>query len=74
MPVDSERKTYAPRLGCTAMGWLATQSMEAYSLWMAWLHQPDLTLQQQIKELTPEHCRAMIRQAYQRDKADKQRS
>ena len=63
-----DRKAYGKRLSNAAMGWLAQQSMEAYSLWMAWLFQPDPELQSLILENTPDHCRELVRKAYQRDK------
>jgi hypothetical protein len=66
MPVDSERKSYGPRLTSSQMSWLATQSMRAYSWWMCWLHESDPNLQQTVKDNTPEECRALIGKAYRR--------
>lgn len=66
MTVESERKTYGARLSSAQMGWLATQSMEAYGLWMAWLFQPDPDIQQQLKDLMPGRVSDLIAKAYRR--------
>lgn len=66
MPVDSELKTYGRRMTSSQMGWLATKSMEAYGLWMAWLFQPDPDVQQQLKDLMPDRVRDLIAKAYKR--------
>jgi hypothetical protein len=49
------------------MGWLATQSMEAYGLWMAWLFQPDQEIQAQLRALMPERVKDLIAKAYRRN-------
>lgn len=66
MAVDSERKTYGKRMTSTQMGWLATKSMQAYSLWMAWLFQSDPKKQAAIKELMTPKDSDLVAKAYRR--------
>jgi hypothetical protein len=73
MPVDSERKTFGERLTTTAMGWLAQQSMEAYSLWMAWLNQSDPEKQQALREMQTDKGRKLVREAYERSRREQKR-
>ena len=73
-PVDSERKIYGKPLGSTARGWLATQSMAAYSRWMDWLYEPEPENREALMYMLKPENRQLIRRAYERDKADKQRS
>ncbi len=66
MAVDSERKTYGKRMTSAQMGWLATKSMQAYSLWMAWLFQSDPNKQAAIKELMTPKDSDLVAKAYRR--------
>lgn len=73
MPVDSERKTYGKRLSTTQMGWLAQKSMQAYSLWMAWLYQSDPNKQKALKDMQTPEDRELVRKAYQRTEQQERR-
>lgn len=66
MPVDSERKTYGRRMTSSQMGWLSSRSMQAYSLWMAWLFQSDPQKQEAIRDLMTAEDSNLVAKAYRR--------